>query len=85
MAKRGFLRASGGQDARSERPAIWHGQPRARVAENPAKHRQNNPDIWHDAKPGACLLFKHDHHCHASVHSCLKTGLAAPLRRKSLL
>jgi len=29
-AKRGFLRASGWQDARSERPARWHGQPRFR-------------------------------------------------------
>jgi hypothetical protein len=29
MAKRGFLRASEAQDGRSERPAMWHGQPRA--------------------------------------------------------
>ncbi len=28
MAKRGFLRESGGQDAQSERPASWHGQAR---------------------------------------------------------
>jgi hypothetical protein len=29
MAKRGFLRESGGQDAQSERPASWHGQARS--------------------------------------------------------
>ena len=28
MATRGFLRESGGHDARSERPARWHGQTR---------------------------------------------------------
>jgi len=33
MAKRGFLRASGGQDARSERPARRHGQPFAYTKE----------------------------------------------------
>jgi len=29
MAKRRKLRVSEGQDARSERPATWHGRPRA--------------------------------------------------------
>jgi hypothetical protein len=72
-------------DALRERPAIWHGQPRARVTKNPAKHSQNNPDSWHNAKLGACLLFGHRPHCHAHGHPCLKTGLAPALRRKSLL
>jgi hypothetical protein len=36
MAKRGFLRESGGHDARSERPARWHGQPR-QLRINPRK------------------------------------------------
>ena len=33
MAKQGFLRASGGQDARNERPSRRHGQPRAHLKE----------------------------------------------------
>jgi hypothetical protein len=36
MPKRGQHRATGGQDARSERPARWHGQPRAA---SPKTHR----------------------------------------------
>ena len=40
--ERGFLRASGRQDAGSERPARWHGQPRARTSEAPTR-----PARWH--------------------------------------
>jgi hypothetical protein len=38
MAKRGFLRVSGRQDAWSERPARWHGQPRP-LQSNPQESR----------------------------------------------
>ena len=40
MAERGFLRESGGQDARSERPARWHGQARP-LRRDPRKTRMD--------------------------------------------